>query len=131
MTLALKILLGFIFHFIGDYLTQNNWLAQKKTSDIKIAFLHALIYSLPFLLFINLSSPLSFIGWLVIFISHGLIDRYRLAQYWIKLVNWSWSETENFGYGSKTPAWLSTWLMIIIDNTWHIIINTLMIFLFM
>lgn len=123
--MTLKLLIGILFHFVGDYLTQNNWLAQNKTKKIYIAFLHALIYSLPFLFIV----PHLFF-WLIILITHTIIDRYRLAQYWIKLVNWSWNET-NYGYGDKTPVWLSTWLMIIIDNIFHILINCLVIYFYL
>ena len=49
--MTLKLLIGILFHFVGDYLTQNNWLAQNKTKKIYIAFLHALIYSLPFFIY--------------------------------------------------------------------------------
>ncbi len=115
MTLAL--ILGFLFHLIGDYLTQNNWLAQKKTSYILVATLHGTIYSLPFLFIVG------GLPWLIIWSTHIIIDRYRLATYWIQLVNWSWDEP-NYGFGEKMPVWLSTWLLFIIDNIFHICINS-------
>ena len=123
MSLELTLIYGFILHFVGDYLLQNDWMANEKTKAFLPAFVHALIYSLPFL-FLTPS-----VYWLVLFISHFLIDRYRLAVYWIKLVNWNWSST-NFGYSEEKPPFMSIWLMIIIDNTFHIIFNSLSIYLY-
>lgn len=103
--------------------------------------------------------------WLVIFSTHFLIDRYRLARYVVWAKNWlgpkkfwyrhgpqAWSDDleviknyagENFkvddyyiwysptpplwgcptGYPPTTQPWLSTWLLIIADNTLHLAIN--------
>jgi hypothetical protein len=119
MSIELKLILGFLFHLLGDYVFQNNWMAQNKVKSFWPAYIHALIYSIPFLF-------LTGSGWMVIFITHYYIDRYRLASYWIKLVNWNW-ESKNHGFDNNTPAYLSTWVMIIVDNTFHIVINSLTI----
>lgn len=118
------IVLGLVFHFVGDYLLQNDWMAVNKTKSFLPAFIHATIYSLPFLLLV------SFEYWLVIYITHFFIDRYRLAIYWVKLINNNW-ESDNFGFSEDKPKWLSFWLLIIVDNTWHILINTLTIFYYL
>lgn len=122
MTVQLAIILGFVFHLMGDYIFQNDWLANEKTKRFLPAFIHATIYSVPFLFLA------SFKFWLVIYITHYFIDRYRLAVYWIKLVNWNW-DSKNFGYDDSKPMWMSVWLMIAVDNVWHLIINTLSIYL--
>jgi hypothetical protein len=49
MNLELALFLSIVFHLIGDYLTQNDWIANNKTKRNDVAFLHALCYS--FLLF--------------------------------------------------------------------------------
>lgn len=121
MSIELKLIIGFILHLVGDYLLQNDWMANEKTKNSGAAFAHASIYSMPFFL------VLPNYWWLLIFISHFLIDRYRLAVYWIKLVNWNWS-SQNFGYANDKPPFMSIWLMIIIDNIWHIIFNSIAIY---
>ncbi|WP_055077308.1 DUF3307 domain-containing protein [Pseudanabaena sp. 'Roaring Creek'] len=113
---------GLLFHFVGDYLLQNDWMAQNKTKENFPAIVHALIYGFPFLLLVY--DP--YVWTFVVVLSHYLIDRYRLAVYWIKLVNWNWSST-NFGYADDKPMWMSVWLMIIIDNVLHVLFNTLAI----
>lgn len=115
---------GLLFHFVGDYLLQNDWLANKKTQSHLPAFIHATIYSLPFILVVH--NP--YVWLCLVFMTHYFIDRFRLAVYWIKLVNWNWN-SKNFGYADDKPLWMSVWLMIIIDNTFHVLFNTLAIVL--
>lgn len=113
-----------LLHAIGDYVTQNSWMANNKTKFTIVGWIscliHALIYGLPFLL---ICAPNQFA---LIFITHFFIDKFRLAVYWIKLVNWNW-KSNNHGFSDNTPVWLSTWLLIIIDNTFYITINYLSI----
>jgi hypothetical protein len=122
MSIELKLFIGLLLHFVGDYLLQTSWMANKKTTKSYVALIHALVYSLPFLL-INLNWY-----WLIIFITHYFIDRYRLARYWIQFINRT-QNLKNFGYPMETPIYLSMWLLFIVDNTFHIIINSLVIYL--
>jgi len=68
--------------------------------------------------------------------THLLIDRYRLARYvvWLKNYPWPgskpWSECKNTGFPADVPKFLSTWLLIIVDNIMHIFINGLAIYYF-
>ena len=133
--LSTALFLGYVFHRVGDYMFQNHWMATEKTKNFHPALIHALLYSVLFLLIV------SWEWWLVIFITHFFIDRYRLAAYWTRLVSsrfvshpdlrfegeWKFGDAENFGYGKDTPKWLSVWLLINVDNTIHLVINTLCI----
>ena len=119
-SLPLQLITGFLIHLIGDYITQNDWMAVNKTKHSKPALIHSTLYSLPFLFFISIKY------FLIIYITHYLIDRYRLAVYWIKLMNWNWSSI-NFGFSQEKPLYISIWLLIIIDNSFHLLINSLCI----
>lgn len=70
-----------ILHLVGDYVTQSDWMASQKTTRYLPAFVHATVYSLPFLLL-----RLSWIAFAIILGTHFLIDRFRLAKYvvWAK-----------------------------------------------
>lgn len=125
MSIELALALGFILHFVGDYLLQNDWMAQNKTKRWFPCAVHCLLYSIPFYWIVG-QNPFM----LIVFGTHYLIDRYRLAVYWIKFVNWNW-QSRNFGYDDLKPRWMSVWLLIIIDNTFHIIFNSLAIWLAM
>jgi len=111
-----------ILHAIGDFITQTEWMASNKAKMTKTGylscFIHATIYSLPFLFIGSLNA------FLVIWYTHFIIDKYRLAIPLTKLKNWNW-KSENYGFNDATPVWLSTWLFIIIDNIMHIICNYL------
>lgn len=117
-----------VVHAIGDYVFQSDWMANNKTKQHFAAFCHALAYSLGFLVF----RP-SLVAWIVIFGTHFLIDRYRLARYLVWAKNliapashrtppWAYCAS-SFGYPPATPAWLSMWLMVIADNILHVCIN--------
>lgn len=124
-------MLQLILHLIGDYVTQTDKMASKKVIDIRFAFLHAFIYSVPFYIFLDIS----LVAFLVIFISHAFIDRYRVVKYIIYARNYlhdktlKWEDCSDTGYHKDKPLWLTVWLMIIADNTLHLLINYLAILL--
>lgn len=117
-----------ILHFVGDYIIQSNWMANEKTQRWLPAWIHGITYTLPFLLLTR-----SILALLVICVSHVLIDHYRLAKHLIWMKNFlaprsypqpTWKEaTMNGGFPLTTPVWMAIWLMIIVDNTVHVLIN--------
>lgn len=123
-------MLQLIFHLIGDYVTQSDWMAQNKTKQLLPAFCHALMYSSPFIM-LAVHAPLPLTAWVVIFGTHLLIDRFRLARYVVFAKNFispwktwpKWADCSQTGYPNSTPLWLSVWLMIAADNTLHLAIN--------
>ena len=108
-----------IAHLIGDYILQTHWMAVNKVNKLWIATLHAFCYTIPFLFVTQ-----SLLALMVIFVTHAIIDRYRIAMYITRLKNWHFKGN---GYPEDTPIWLSVWLIIIMDNTLHLIINYLAI----
>ncbi len=68
--------------------------------------------------------------------SHFVIDRWRLARMliWAKNRPWPgsrpWSECRATGYPPDLPVWMSTWLMILVDNILHLLINGIAIHYF-
>jgi len=115
-----------ILDLIGDYLLQSDWMALNKTKCSKAAAVHALTYSLPFLLICP-----SLSAFLVICITHFFIDRYRLARYVVfaksrigpKRYWHKWEDCKDTGYHKEVPEYLSAWLLIACDNTIHLLIN--------
>jgi len=116
-------MLQLILHLVGDYITQSDWMANGKTQYSYIAAIHAIVYSLPFL-WIGSWRAVLFIA-----VTHFLVDRFRLAKFVVFAKNhlgWPfpvWSDCKATGYPSSTPVWMSVWLMIIADNTIHLICN--------
>lgn len=135
-----------IAHIFGDYILQSDWMANEKTKRTFAAFVHATVYTLPFLFLTRKPLPL-----FVIWFSHFLIDRFRLARYVVYAKNYlapksaidekvydripienakfyykfSWENCRATGYPSETPPFLAVWLLIIADNGLHLLINHL------
>lgn len=113
-----------LLHLVGDYVTQTQWMASNKRRCIGAAWIHAVVYSLPFLLLTS-----SFAALLAIMVSHFLIDWLGLARYVVFAKNWltnpelKWFDCEDTGYPPSMPAWMSVWLLIAADNTIHLCIN--------
>jgi hypothetical protein len=115
-----------VAHAVGDYLLQSHWMATQKTKASVPAIVHAFAYGLPFLLF----RP-TLLAWLVIVVTHFVIDRWRLARFvvWVKNLVGSrayarpWRECRATGYPDSEPVWLTVWLLIVADNTLHVLVN--------
>ena len=66
-------------HLVGDYVLQNHVMADRKVRSWGWAGLHAVLYTLPFLFLTRDVWVLGFICG-----THLIIDRYRLAGYWVR-----------------------------------------------
>lgn len=132
-----------VLHLVGDYLTQSQWMADNKTKRWFPAAVHATIYTIPFLLITNNPYALA-----AILLPHYLIDRYRLARYvvWFKNgpIDWDYFAISRkritlpiklkpltaTGYPESVPSWMSVWLLILADNTIHLITNGIALWVF-
>ena len=116
-----------IAHALGDYIIQNSWMANEKVKRLWPAVVHGLTYTLPFALVTQ-----SILALFVIFSTHVVIDRWRLAKYLVWAKNqvapkshrypYTGTATET-GFNEDTPIFMAVWLMIIVDNLMHIGIN--------
>ena len=115
-----------VCHLVGDYMLQSDWMATEKTKRSLAAGLHAGSYALPFLFL----RP-SFAAFAFIVGTHFVIDRWRLARYvcWVKNYlapagyNPPWIACQATGYSPEKPPWMAVWLLIIADNTMHLLCN--------
>jgi hypothetical protein len=124
-----------VAHAVGDYILQSHWMATEKTKQSFAAAVHAIAYTLPFLLITQSLAALA-----VICGTHFVIDRWRLARFVVWFKNgpiyerysetfecWSWEMTPitATGYQDDVPPWLSVWLLIAADNIIHVLCNFL------
>lgn len=107
-----------LLHLIGDYLTQSHWMAENKTKAFWPAYVHAQIYSAPFLLLTGFPfhSTRAWVAWWTILVTHFLIDRYRLARYVVWAKNhiaapqlWKIPDVDDSG-ASVNKLWVAWWL---------------------
>lgn len=120
-----------ILHLWGDYFFQVGKWANLKRSDWKFAAIHGVQYGLLFLLagaFLD-NFDCSFAAFVVITVTHIIIDRTYPVRYWLFAKNWvgrptlRWEDCKKTGYHKDTPMYIAFWLMIIADNTLHLTIN--------
>lgn len=128
-----------IAHLVGDYVLQNHWIANHKTSSTWVAMLHAVMYGLPFLLLTRSPAALA-----VIVVTHLVIDRWRLARVWCewwgvgywpsRVLEWRHTERHTNHDTAEAlpitplvredpPPFLAVWLLILADNTAHLAVN--------
>lgn len=99
-------------HLIGDYVIQNDWMAQNKKEKFMASkgalacFVHVVTYMIPFLL-----CGLAWWQLLLIALQHYLIDR---TNFVIWLMEFKGSK--QFAHGPCFP-----WSIIVVDNTLHIL----------
>ena len=103
-------------HLVGDYIFQNDWMALGKYRSWKIAVLHGMIYSIPFIFLTQNLFVLFLIG-----ATHFVIDHWKLAIWIDRVKNWNFKTVG--GFSENRPIWLTVWLGIITDNTAHLLIN--------
>lgn len=111
-------------HLVGDYLIQSHWMATEKTSRMWPAVVHGVTYTIPYAFVTQ-----SWMALLVIGGTHIVIDRYRLAKHLTWLKNQIGPKASRpghtaTGYHEDVPHWMAVWLLIIADNTLHLLINT-------
>lgn len=127
-------------HLVGDYVLQSHVMATRKVSSWAWALVHAAFYTLPFLFLTTDWRALLVVG-----STHAVIDRLRIARRWCEFYGvgfpgvwdtalrfWSrccWSplcETSSICLEPPfevPPPFLGVWLVIIVDNTFHLAIN--------
>lgn len=112
-----------ILHLVGDYILQNQWMATNKTKSHYAAFIHAGLYTDVFIF-----ATFSPFALFVIGVTHFVIDRWRLARYVIWLSNGASIEVPSIKEPDTYPEPIPMWLIIVVDNTMHLIINGLAIY---
>ena len=129
----------FLCHQIGDWILQSHWMAVEKTKSITAALIHAVAYTLPFLIY-----SLIFFSWVqssLIFVVvaglHFFIDHYRLAimvSYWKnklapKKNQVDWEQCHATGYPKEVNFQLSLQLMFSTDQALHYVTNYFFLYL--
>ncbi len=97
-------------HFVGDYIFQTRWMAEKKAKDILPLIVHSIVYTTTLALFALIAGGLTWWGIGLILICHIILDQRAFVDFWAAKVN-----------GNTNIDWLK----IILDQSWHILIIAL------
>jgi hypothetical protein len=122
LTIFEKILLG---HLVGDYLLQSKKMAIEKSTKglngLMWCFFHCVLYTLVICLFTSTTEPIKIF---LIFMSHFPVDRWSLANKWLKIIR-----GRNFMTAYKSKAEFheidlsfSTIVYVVVDNTIHLLL---------
>ena len=93
-------------HLAGDFLFQNRWMAEQKTTRLSALAAHSAVYACAVWL---ASLPVKGLGpmsVLFVFLSHALVDRRNITLWWCRHV----TKSDHM------------WLVIMTDQTLHVVI---------
>ena len=114
-------------HMVGDYVIQNDWMALQKTHNWAVAAIHGATYTIPF---VPVVWGLHASWWALAVIggTHVVLDHTYAVKYLIWAKNQLAPKAYRFaqtptGFGPDRPDWIAVWLMIIVDNLTHMLIN--------
>ena len=93
-------------HLVGDFLLQNKWMSENKEKNIVPLLTHSAFYSAAVWLFSFGSGGLDWKSVSLIFVTHIILDNRKFVRWWSKNVTRS--------FPSKT-------LVMMIDQTWHVV----------
>lgn len=93
-------------HLIGDYILQNDWMANSKKNDWKACVVHVATYMIPFIF-------CGFNWWQFALIAtqHYAIDSTQFVVWFMKAK----------GSGKFAEAPMSPWSIVLTDNILHIL----------
>lgn len=97
-----------IGHLIGDYLFQNDWMAQNKKLHWWPCFVHCLIYTSV----IALLTRWSWWALVIVFVTHFIQDHTQIIRVWMKGMR-----QQKFMEPPMAP-----WSLIVVDNVWHLVV---------
>ena len=107
MTLFEWLLVG---HLVGDYLLQNRWMAEKKTMQWMPLLVHVIVYTSTVALLAYCAGGLTLPAVTLIFLSHLVLDRRGFVNFWTRRI---------------TGAADIPWLVIMVDQAWHVVVLAL------
>lgn len=94
-------------HLIGDYLLQNDWMAQGKKRSTLPCVVHVSLYTLA----VGLLTGWPLWAAAVVWLTHFAQDRTAVVAWWMRRVGQS---------GFASPP-LAPWSVIVVDNVWHLV----------
>lgn len=108
--------------WLGDYMLQPKWVATKKSSDIWVCIYHGLVFTLmTWISFLICSVTVTFWFLLLVFVTHVLIDKYAIGQWWLDLIkgrNWL-EESCTKGVHKDIQVSFAVVVYVIVDNGMH------------
>lgn len=117
-----------IGHFLGDYMLQNDWMAEQKKKHLGLGWwccsVHCFIYTMTICL-CTANFDFLWIAW--VFATHFIVDKSGFIEWYSKLIGSRsigdfMSKDENKEYSPHTGlrAGVTVFVFIVRDNTVHV-----------
>src|SRR6266436_5239156 len=108
----MTLLLAIIGHLVGDYLTQNDWMALNKKRHLLPLSVHCLLWTFAVWIITWAHGK----GWPagvlpLLFFTHFTQDGFNVITRWMDFIG-----QKDFRTGPCAP-----WSVIVVDNVWHIV----------
>lgn len=115
-----ELLLG---HLVGDYLVQNEWMAQNKSKNNLLgwvsATVHCIVYTLAVCLIMWNFDPL----WMgAVFVSHFFIDKFAFGMWYLKNIKGLDTYSAKTNGLTKIQSGFAAVIYTITDNTMHLLL---------
>lgn len=105
-----------IGHLVGDYLLQNDWMANNKKKRVLPLTVHVTLWAFAVLSFSGwwaLEHPKFLLVVVLLCLTHSIQDGTQIIMWWMRL---KWKDQTKF-----TEPPMSPWSIIVVDNVWHIV----------
>jgi hypothetical protein len=126
---------------VGEFFLRSYDMEQRKDTVTWVAFYHAMWATIPFLFILGFTWS-ALVPFLLLLVSHALIDRYRLARIIIVIKNYMFPfalkapssggeiilPDHDTGYPVNTPIGLAAALFIVSDVILHLLVNATIIY---
>lgn len=112
MTSGTPLGLALIGHLVGDYLLQNDWMANNKKRKDWTGFLACEIHCFLWTCSVCLFSGWGPVEWFVLHTTHFVQDHTQIVRFWMTRVN----RQPRFVEPPMAP-----WSLVVVDNVWHIV----------
>lgn len=115
-----ELLLG---HLVGDYLLQNEWMAQNKSKNTWLGWLTAFIHCIIYTLAVCLIMWEWNIIWVVaVFFSHFFIDKFAFGYWYLKHIKGLDTYSYKMVWLSELRAGFNAVIYTVTDNTMHLVL---------
>lgn len=123
----MDILLG---HLIGDYLLQNNWMANNKSKHKGLGWFTCVVHCILYTLAVCVTTWTFTIEWVIwVFCTHFFIDKFALAEKYLKYIKGRSiqkflvdEESQEYSPHTSLRGSVVLFVYIAVDNTLHLIL---------
>lgn len=115
-----ELLLG---HLVGDYLLQNEWMAQNKSENTWIGWLAATVHCIIYTLAVCLIMWEWNLIWMIaVFFSHFFIDKFAFGYWYLKHIKGLDTYSYKMVWLSELRAGFNAVIYTVTDNTMHLLL---------